>query len=207
MGMLDLEALRRADVGHDPCEFVVVPAFVRPEHLDAVNREYPPIGGPGNFPAHTLTYGPAFGALLEELGAPELRRIFAEKFAIDLEGFPLQVTVRKFSEPSDGAIHNDSRTKVVTVLVYLNEAWPHEGGRLRLLRSPRRLEDFAVEVVPAGGTLLAFKRSERSYHGFVPCVAERRSIQMYWVRPKRQGRDETRTGTWKKRLKRLLKRG
>jgi Rps23 Pro-64 3,4-dihydroxylase Tpa1-like proline 4-hydroxylase len=116
----------------------------------------------------------------------------------------LQLTIRKYSEESDGNIHNDSKTKIITVLIYFNERWEHAGGRLRLLRSPGDINDYAIEVAPVGGTLLAFRRNERSYHGFPACTAERRSLQMYWVSPKRAARGEKRIGL-RKRIKRWLK--
>lgn len=206
MAILDLEALRRAPLQHDPCDFIVVPEFVRRDVLEDVNRDYPEIAEPGNFPPDQLQYGSAFGGLLEELASDETRDAFARKFDLDLDDLLLQTTVRKYSEASDGAIHNDSRTKIVTALIYFNQSWPHAGGRLRLLRSVKDINDYAAEVAPERGTLLAFRRSERSYHGFVPCEAERRSLQMYWVKPKRESREERGPGSLKKRIKRLFKR-
>lgn len=207
MTVVDFDAFDRAPLRKDPCDYVVVPHFVKPEALAEINRDYPEIAEPGNFPPEQLRYGPRFATLLQELASPEMRERFAAKFGLDLGDLVLQTTVRKYSEASDGNIHNDSRTKIVTALIYFNEQWPHAGGRLRLLRSADDIDDFAVEVAPEGGTLLAFRRSERSYHGFVPCEAERRSLQMYWVKPKRESRDLRNPGSWKKRLKRLFKRG
>jgi Rps23 Pro-64 3,4-dihydroxylase Tpa1-like proline 4-hydroxylase len=94
--------------------------------------------------------------------------------------------------------------KVVTVLIYFNEEWKHAGGRLRLVRAPNNIDDYSAEVSPEGGALLAFRRNEYSYHGFVPCVGERRSLQMYWVSPKRAARGEKKL-TLRRRLKRLMK--
>lgn len=205
MSMLDLEAFKATPLRHDPCDFLVVPGFIKADALPTVNRDYPAIAEPGNFPPEDLMYGPHFAAMLEELAGPEVRQAFAEKFGMDLSGHPLQTTIRRYSKWSDGHTHNDSRTKRITVLIYFNEAWSHSGGKLRLLRSPKSLDDYAVEVEPAGGTLLAFRRNDRSYHGFKPCEAERRSLQMYWVEPKRQARQEKNRGSLRKRIKRLLK--
>lgn len=205
MSVLDLEALKAAPVHHDPCDFVVVPNFVRPDMLATVNAEYPAIGESGNFPPEGLTFGPVFAAMLDELKGPALKDVVAAKFGIDLDGYPLQVTVRRFSHPDDGNVHNDSKLKVVTALIYFNETWPHAGGRLRLVRNPDDIDDFSAEVEPSGGTLLVFRRSERSFHGFKPFAGERRSLQMYYVRPKRQATTESKHLRLKKRLKRLLK--
>lgn len=205
MAILDLGALARAPLKTDPCDFIVVPGFVKSEALPEVNRDYPEIAEPGNFPPEQLRYGASFAALLEELASPEVRASFAGKFGMALDDFILQTTIRKFSELSDGNVHNDSRLKVLTTLIYFNETWPHPGGRLRLVRSPNNIDDYAAEVVPEQGTLITFRRSERSYHGFAPYEGERRSLQMYWVKPKREGRAEEGRGGLKRRIKRWLK--
>lgn len=204
MSILDLDAFERAPLLRDPCDFCVVPGFVRAEALEAVNRDYPEISDAGNLPLEELRFGPAFEALLDELRGPAVRGRLGARLGVDLAGLPTKVTVRRFAEPSDGAIHNDSRTKLVTALVYLNETWPHAGGRLRLLRSSRSLDDYAVEVPPERGTLVVFRRSERSFHGFEPVEAERRSVQVSWVRPKAPKPDRP---EWVRRLRRALKSG
>ncbi len=47
----------------------------------------------------------------------------------------------------------------------MNPRWEQAGGRLRLLRSATDIEDVLVEVPPEEGTLVAFRRSDNSYHG------------------------------------------
>jgi Rps23 Pro-64 3,4-dihydroxylase Tpa1-like proline 4-hydroxylase len=204
MAILDFEALDGAPLQKDPCDFIVVPQFVKREALAEVNRDYPEIDVAGNFPPEQLHYGQTFSTLLDELQSPFMRGKVAAKFGISLDEHPLQITVRKYSEASDGNVHNDSKMKVVTVLIYFNDEWKQVGGRLRLVRTPDNIDDYAAEVTPEGGTLLAFRRNEHSYHGFVPCVGERRSLQMYWVSPKRAARSE-KTLTLKRRLKRWAK--
>ena len=54
-------------------------------------------------------------------------------------------------------------------------------GRVRVLRSGDDLDDYAAEVPPIAGTLLAFRRCATSYHGHPPFVGERRVIQLNWV--------------------------
>jgi Rps23 Pro-64 3,4-dihydroxylase Tpa1-like proline 4-hydroxylase len=205
--MLDLDRLRAATVGSDPCVYLHVPRFVRPEALAEINRDYPDIRERGNFPPEDLSYGPAFAELLAELGSPELKAVFSEKFGIDLADKPLQLTARKYVDETDSGLHNDSRTKVVTVLVYFNETWDHAGGKLRLTRNEHDFEDYSVECEPKEGNLIAFVRSATSFHGYLPCKAERRSIQMYWVKPKREQRDNDAAGSLLKRIKRWFKRG
>src|SRR5512134_941941 len=204
MAILDFEALHEAPLQKDPCDFIVVPQFVKREALAEVNRDYPNIEVAGNFPPEQLRYGQTFSTLLGELQSPLMREKIAEKFGIRLDDHPLQITVRKYSEASDGNVHNDSKMKVVTVLIYFNDEWKQVGGRLRLVRTPDNIDDYAAEVAPERGAMLAFRRNEYSFHGFMPYVGERRSLQMYWVSPKRAARSE-KALTLKRRLKRWAK--
>ena len=63
----------------------------------------------------------------------------------------------------------------------MNPEWEHPGGRLRLLKSSSGLDDPIMEVPPAAGTMLAFRRSDNSWHGHKPFSGERRVIQFNWV--------------------------
>lgn len=207
MRMLDIARLDAAPLGSDPCVYVHVPGFVRADALKEINRDYPDIRERGNFPPEELSYGPAFAQLLEELSSQDLKAAFERKFSLDLSENPLQLTARKYVDETDSGLHNDSRTKVVTVLIYFNETWQHAGGKLRLTRNEHDFANYTVECEPKEGNLLAFVRSATSFHGYLPCSAERRSIQMYWVKPKREQRDLGRAGSFVKKLKRFLKRG
>jgi len=181
MSVIDLDRFRATPLCHDPYDYLIVPGFLRGEAIPAIEADYPAIDRPGSFPVAGMDYGPAFAALLATLEGDEMRRAFAEKFAVDLAGRPTMITVRGRCQAKDGRIHTDSTTKIITVLIYMNAAWEAPGGRLRVLRSPSDLEDYAAEVPPVAGTLLAFRRGERSWHGHPPFVGPRRVIQLNWV--------------------------
>jgi hypothetical protein len=181
MDGLNIAAFRATPLVRQPFDYLIVPGFVGPAACAAVNRDYPRIDVPGSFPVHGLTFGPAFRALLDALEGPELRAAFADKFAVDLRGRPTTVTVRGRCGTRDGNIHTDSADKILTVLLYMNAAWEAAGGRLRLLHSAHDLEAVAAEVPPAEGTLVAFRRSDNSYHGHKPFIGPRRVIQLNWV--------------------------
>ena len=87
---------------------------------------------------------------------------------------------------------------------YLNEGWDAEGGRLRFLRSADDLEDYVAEATPFGGTMLAFRRSDTSFHGHKPYVGVRRMIQMNWVQQSPLERCEKRLNRMTKPVRRLL---
>jgi len=204
MSMLDFAAFEAAPLRRDPYDYLVVPEFIRPEALEAINRDYPSLPGPGSHPVENVRYGQAFAEFWKEVNSPEFRAHFAQKFGIDLEGSPVMATVREFCEETDGSIHTDSKTKIITILFYFNPQWPHEGGRLRILRSADDLGDYADEVVPERGTMLAFRRSGKSFHGHKPFVGERRIMQMHWVDAKRIAKNERKRRTLKWRVKKAL---
>lgn len=134
MSILDLEAFDRTPLSTDPCDFVVVEHFVRPEVFAEVVADYPKLDAPGSFDVHALACGPVFSKLIDELESPELAARFSRKFGVDLSHFAQQTGVRRHADPTDGRIHNDSRNKFVTALIYFNSSWTSDGGRLRLLR-------------------------------------------------------------------------
>jgi SM-20-related protein len=178
---LGIEQFRTTPLVRQPFEHLIVPQFIGPRALAAINADYPTISTSGSFPVDQLAFGSTFRTLLDELNSDEFREAFEEKFGIELTGRPTITTVRGRCGPADGKIHTDSLTKIITVLIYMNESWDQPGGRLRLLRSSHDLNDIIVEVPPIGGTLLAFKRSNNSWHGHEPFVGDRRVIQFNWL--------------------------
>jgi SM-20-related protein len=201
--VLDLDRLQAAPLCRDPFDFVVVTDFVRGAELGPVVADFPDIRGHGSFPADTLASGPAFARLLTELTGSALHSAIEQKFRIDLSGRPKLITVRGNSDGKDGRIHTDSDTKIITLLLYLNPVWEFAEGRLRLLRGPDDLEDYAIEVAPLAGTMLAFRRSERSFHGHRPHRGERRALQLNWVTSPAVVRRELGRHRWSARLKAL----
>ena len=202
--LLDLEALARTPLERDPFDYLVVPDLIRPGRLAAINADYPDIAGPGNVKLEDLRYGPAFADLIAALGGLAFREQMSAKFGVDLTRLPQSISVRRFCESTDGHIHVDHRTKVVTVILYFNEGWNSDGGRLRFLRSEKDIEDYAVEVNPVGGTMLAFRRTDKSFHGHKPFVGERRIVQLAWVEDGLVARAEKRVNRMSKPLRRLL---
>lgn len=178
---IDVAKLRATTPTQDPFPHVIVPAFIRPTAIQAIHADFPAIEQPGSFPVSSLRFGPQFRRLLDALRAPELADAFSEKFNLDLRSRPLMMTVRGRARAKDGRIHVDSKTKLITVLLYMNADWEAPGGRLRLLRSPDDLEDMVAEVPPEAGTLLAFRNGPTAWHGHEPFVGQRRTIQLNWV--------------------------
>jgi len=201
---IDLDLFARTPLNSDPFPYILVPGFVPQEARAALAADYPKIDRPGSYPVGDLRFGPAFAEFLREIEGPAMRTAFAEKFAIDLTSRPTMVTVRGQAQLKDGSIHTDTASKLITVLIYMNEAWEAKGGRLRLLRAPDDLEDMATEVPPAAGTLLAFRVTKNSWHGHAPASGPRRVVQLNWVESERVVRRERLRHGLSARVKRLL---
>jgi SM-20-related protein len=182
MKLLNLEAFENAPLQRDPFDFLIAEGLLSDNDLDILNRDYPAIHLPANFKPEDLEYGPSFQQLLDEIDSPEFQAAVEHKFGVNLDDTVKTVTVRKYSELSDGNIHNDHPSKVMTVLIYFNKEWNQEGGKLRMLRSKTDIEDYAAEATPIGGTLLAFRRSNESFHGYKRFEGERRMVQVNWVK-------------------------
>jgi SM-20-related protein len=203
LNLLDLERLHTAPLTREPFDFVVVDGFVRAHALPAILADFPEIRRTGSFPIETVAHGPAFAELAAALRGGPLRCAIEEKFEIDLAYRPTLLTVRGRSDGRDGYIHTDSASKIITLLLYMNPVWERAEGRLRLLRGPDDFEDYAREVAPLAGTMLAFRRSERSFHGHHPHYGQRRSLQLNWVTDSAVVRRELGRHRWSARLKAL----
>ncbi len=201
MSVLDFDRLRRTQLTTRPFSFVIVPGFVKSDALDAIHADYPDIRKPGSFPLSTVRPGPAFRSVVAELEGPEMRRAIEGKFGLDLKDRPTMLTVRGYCRAEDGGIHTDTESKIITCLIYFNGKWDASGGRLRLLRSATDIEDMVAEVPPDEGTLLAFRRSDNSFHGHKSFEGQRRAIQLNWV----TGRDIVRREMARHRLAALTK--
>jgi hypothetical protein len=178
---LDFAALERARVHAQPFPYLIVPAFVRSSALPAIGRDFPVIEHPGSFPLSSLRCGSAFASFIDDLTSAQMTAIVGKKLGMDLSSAPTMVTVRGQSRAADGQIHTDSRTKLVTALLYMNDSWESPRGRLRLVRSEHDLNDVIAEVPPEQGTLLLFKNEPNAWHGFEPFSGPRRVIQLNWV--------------------------
>jgi hypothetical protein len=155
-------------------------------------------------PAPARPRNNAFGALLRALRAPCLTAAFGARFGMALDTDSLMITLRARTRPVDGRIHTESETKRLTALIYLNEDWEEPGGRLRLLRGPDDIEDMIDEVPPFAGTLIAFRRCSRSWHGHKPFTGVRQAIMLNWMVDAATARRELRRHAITAGIKRLF---
>lgn len=180
--ILRLDALRAAPLQESPFPFVIIENFLRADCADELSKDFPEIKSRGSFPLSQLECGESFARLTAELCGPDLRTAIEEKFAVDLSGRRTLLTVRGMTGKRDGRIHADTRSKFVTLLLYLNNGWQSKSGRLRILNNPHDLEDYVVEIPPTFGTCLIFKVTDNCWHGHKPFAGERRTLQLNYVK-------------------------
>jgi SM-20-related protein len=183
MTVLNLEAVRDAQLNHEPYEFFLGGDFLKHEVIDELRRDFPDIRKPGYLTVDEVQLHGRFKQLIEELEGPTLTEELSRKFGLDLHKYPRLTTIMKQSQQKYGAIHTDGPSKVMTMLVYMNDSWDRDGaGRLRVLYDKDHYEPYAIEVPPTMGTVFAFLRSDKSWHGHKPFVGERRVVQVAWVK-------------------------
>lgn len=202
MSLLNIDAFRNTALETEPFEYLTVPGFVKTDGMAAILADYPTIEKGGSFPLVALDYGTVFKSLCQELQGDELRLAFAEKFEMDLKDRPTTLTVRGRCRAKDGQIHTDSDTKLITVLIYLNDSWDADGGRLRLLRSGDSLDDVITEVPPEAGSMVCFRNRKNAWHGHGSFDGVRRVLQLNWVTDqaavRQSERRHRRSAFWKK---------
>jgi hypothetical protein len=181
MRHLDLAKFRATRLETAPFAYIIVPGFLRSESVKAVNATFPAINTGGSFPLDSVDATATIKDVIAELDGPEFEAAVAEKFGVTLSDKPKMYSLRGYLRARDGQIHTDSKDKIITALLYLNEHWDNSGGRLRLLRNGTDLENYVAEVPPDNGNLLIFKRTENSWHGHYPFEGPRRALQMNWM--------------------------
>jgi hypothetical protein len=183
MSLINLSAVRDAQPSRDPYNFLLASKFLKEDAVDDLRRDFPDISKPGYLTVDEVKLHGRFKQLIDELEGPELTEELSRKFGQDLHAYPRLTTIMKRSQPKYGSIHTDGPSKVMTMLVYMNDEWQQdEGGRLRVLYDEKNYEPYKLEVPPTMGTMFAFLRSDNSWHGHLPFSGERRVVQIAWVK-------------------------
>lgn len=179
MTYVSLERFIATPLSSRPFQYLVVNDFLDRSAAALLTKNFPFVPGPGNHPSDQVPSNPTFTRLLEDLRSNDLKQAFSDKFKTDLSNLHLKFGIRGWSGPHDGRIHTDLPEKILTGLLYLNESVSDKVGNLRFLRS-ENIDDFFLEIPPKLGTLVAFKRSSCSYHGYLPYVGQRKVLQFNW---------------------------
>src|SRR6267154_1927816 len=126
--VLNPEALRKAPLVAQPFPYLIVDNLIRPEVLPDVVESFPRIPKRGSFPPEAVSYSGRFATLIDEMHSPELRDLVGDRLGMDLDGRPPMLTIRGRTGKKDGQIHTDSKSKLVTVLLYLTPAGARPRG-------------------------------------------------------------------------------
>ena len=180
--VLDVNAVREAPLSLEPYDYFLGSGALKTEVIDDLRRDFPAIDKPGYLTVDEVGLKGRFKTLIDEIESEEFTEELSSKFGKNLHPYPRLTTIRKLSQARDGRIHTDGPSKVMTMLIYMNDEWAADGsGRLRVLYDGERFEPYAAEVPPTMGTIFAFLRADHSWHGHQPFAGERRVVQCAWV--------------------------
>ncbi|WP_411146111.1 2OG-Fe(II) oxygenase [Streptomyces sp. x-80] len=193
--VLDLPALRRAELAERPFRWAELPDTLRGAPGETAHRleeEFPTegfrlterTGGDSEKTYRTrnlplITEGrpvaesraflsPLWRRLVDELASSEYRAAVAEATGRPLDRCRVEARAVRYGPGYWIAPHTDRADKVVTQLWYFNSEWPERWqGSLRILGSAAA-DDVRAEVAPLRGSSVLLVRSADSWHSVAP---------------------------------------
>ncbi|MFL2701486.1 MAG: 2OG-Fe(II) oxygenase [Gammaproteobacteria bacterium] len=184
MQLINSDKLSQAKVEKESFPFFYVDnIFLDHINTEQIINDFPDISDGGSFHLTSIHSGDSINQLIEELESEEFKKILENKFSVNLDETKVVTTLRGYSRKKDGKIHTDSKTKILTVLLYLNKNWSDDKGNLRLLKGNSNLEDYIKEIPCTFGSLVAFKVTDKCWHGFKSYEGKRLSVQLNYIYP------------------------
>jgi len=207
--MLDLDALRRAELGDPPHRWGYLPAAMASDAAAELRESFPdtgfwrlhkhdgekamdfrlrcvvPLGA--TEPADPESLPGPWRALAGELVSDEYREAFGAAIGMPLDDHLLEVSAWRWGPDAFLDPHVDIPRKLASQVFYFNESWdPAWGGCLHILRSSDPGE-VAAELPPALGSASIVVRSDSSWHSVPPVRAAAReprlSVIATWQHP------------------------
>jgi SM-20-related protein len=182
---LNWRTLEAVELVRDPFDHIAIARVLEPGCAAAIPGEFPAMRSPGSFSLADTPPGPVLAGLIDDLMSERFRAQMARVFDVDLGGKPAVVTLRGQCSSRDGRVHTDSRSKLLSLLIYLNEGWSGGEGQLRLMDRESGFESAPVEIPATLGSMVAFRRSDASWHGHSPFVGQRRVLQFNYLQTAR----------------------
>ena len=179
--LIDLNSIESAPINESFFPFFSVLNCIT-EEGKVLPQNFPDLIKGGSYPSDMPGLSPVMESLIAEIESNEMQETLSKKFGINLDDVEVVTTIRGYSRLKDGKIHTDSKTKVLTLLLYLNESWEEDTGLLRMLKNNHDLEDFIEEIPATLGSLVVFKVTENCWHGFHPFEGKRLSLQMNYIK-------------------------
>ena len=184
MKLINNEKLSKARVNKEFFPFFCVEnIFLDNIDTQSVIDDFPSISDGGSFHVSSVSSGKLIKQLVYELESNEIKAILEKQFKVNLDEAKVATTLRGYSRKKDGKIHTDSKTKILTILLYLNKDWQDSNGNLRLLKENNNLKDYIKEIPCSFGSLVAFKVTGNCWHGFKAYEGKRLSIQLNYIYP------------------------
>jgi hypothetical protein len=207
--LFDPAHLDRADtvVRTEPFRFLLAIGQLPGDAVAELREDFPKYSSAGFFPYEEKDCGPSINHLIAELTDPAVASSVGAKLGIDNLGqYPTLVTLCRSLNKRHGTIHTDSKSKVATALLYLNESWPETSdGCFRFLKRIDAIDDLAApEIKPLYGNFVVFKRADNSFHGHLPYEGERRVIQVAWLTSEEEKLRKTQRGKLSRLFKKLF---
>lgn len=136
---------------------------------------------------HSEALSPYWLRLAEDLRSPAYRSAMSLLTGIDLTSVPMEVNVFHYGPGACLGPHPDLRDKLVTHILYFNDAWDtHDGGCLTIL-SDAAPESVTAVIAPLVGNSAVLVRSDDSWHAVSKvvdgCRSSRRSLTATFYRP------------------------
>ena len=179
---INYKSVTNVVLNKEPFKHFIIKDFIKKERVKELREEFPNIETSGSIPLSALTYTRKFKEFIKELEGDKFREIISKKFGIDLSGYPVMITARGVCKKGNGKIHIDSKGKVLTFLLYFNDKWDNEGGKLRLLNNEHNIEEYLEEIEPLTGVLVGFECVDNAWHGHKSHIGIRKSIQLNYVK-------------------------
>ena len=178
--MINIDLINNTPLKTQPFPYFSIEQSILEEKLADLIQDFPSITRGGSFNKEDLELSANYEALHDALDSQDFRQALSEKFDVDVTGSPLMLTYRGFSRTKDGRVHTDSKTKLLTILIYFNDGWSAETGKLRILNSDD-MNDIAEEVNPTAGCMIAFKVTDNCWHGYPSFEGTRNAIQVNFL--------------------------
>ncbi|MBT3504266.1 MAG: 2OG-Fe(II) oxygenase [Piscirickettsiaceae bacterium] len=178
--MINIDLLNKTPLKTEPFPYFSIEQSMLEDKLPQLIKEFPSIARGGSFNKEDLELSDNYEALHQALDSVDFRQALSEKFNVNVMTSPIMLTYRGFSRSKDGRVHTDSKTKLLTILIYFNEDWTAETGKLRILNSDN-MDDIAEEVNPTAGCMIAFKVTDNCWHGYPSFEGTRNAIQVNFL--------------------------
>lgn len=178
--MINIDLINTTPLKMQPFPYFTIEQSMLDKELMGLVQNFPIINSGGSFNKEDLELSEHYHSLHDSLDSDFFRQALSKKFKVNVITSPIMLTYRGFSRTKDGRVHTDSKTKLLTILIYFNDGWAAESGKLRILNS-NDMSDIAEEINPTAGSMVAFKVTDNCWHGYPSFEGTRNAIQVNFL--------------------------